>query len=256
MRVIAASCTCSVLPGCHGEVSSVTLSPKKEEDAVVAVIQRVSYSKQEDMISGYLLGLKWEGGKLIVDTEKQFSPFADKLGQVMPDRLGYGALQVTTAGQVFCYTFGTFASDHEKAFLEQGGRMVKDPGLLCRYLVNRASIEELDAAATGDLRSAEQVRINTLCVELDRAVKHGQNELQRCQVQIDEQVSECRRFQELLEREHDSNEALRRELSEALRQRNEVQAKLDATPGARMQRSWKAVRAWYNRDRSTGTFMR
>jgi hypothetical protein len=256
MRVIGASCACSVVKGCHDEVSSVTLSPGKGEKAVVAIIEEICYSKEKPIIKGHLIGLSWKDHKLFVDTDDQFVPPTDKLGQVLPDQRGCGSLLVTTIGQTFCYSFGPAAEVHEKELLKQGGRMVKDPGLLCRYFVEQATFEELEAASTGDLRSAEQVRIADLESELPRVIRQAQREIKRCQVQIDEQVSECRRFQTLLEREHNSNEVLRRELSETLRERNEVQAKLDATPGARLKRFWKAVRAWYNRDRSTGTFMR
>jgi hypothetical protein len=250
LAFLGASCPASVSPG-TSSLSSVTLSPRKGEDAVVALINRCQYtgSKTADFVQGGLVRLGWEKNKIIVKTDEPFVSCPSRLGQVIPDYLGHGSLQVKTAGQTFCFTFGNFASGRKKEFLNQGCRMVEDADMLCRYLVDKAGIEELEAAASGDLRTAEQIRNNKLQSELDRLVTRGDKAVRRMQEEIEEQVTERNRICRLLEKEHDRCRNLEAELVKTLRERgdlqarvDEVQAKLDATPGARLKRFWEKVR--------------
>lgn len=164
ITLIGASCTASVKPGAYN-LDSVTLVPKKGESAVVAVITDYnSMTKGMSLITvGGLILLDWKNGKLFVNKDDDFVSPVDRLGQV---HVYEKDLSVTTHGQEFNTARDSWDGIHpdylaqkRDRLLKKGVRIVDDPTLLCRYLVGQASFEELEAVASGDLRSAEQIRI-------------------------------------------------------------------------------------------------
>jgi hypothetical protein len=160
LAFLGASCPASAIPGNDG-LSSVTLSPNKGEDAVVALATFFDPGgKNKEIREGGLVRLYWEGDKLIVDTDKLFISPADRLGQVVPSGR---ILQVTTRGQTFAMSTADdkYRNMYEEPLTVRGARIVNDANLLCRYLVGQATFEELEAVASGDLRTAERIQFES-----------------------------------------------------------------------------------------------
>lgn len=178
LAFLGASCPASAIPGNDG-LSSITLSPNKGEEAVVALTTYTRYGgKNPDISAGGLIRLRWEGDKLFVDTDKLFISLADRLGQVVPNGR---ILLVRTQGQMFGLSIAEpqYRDKYERVLLMTGDdlRIVHDANLLCRYLVGRATFEELEAVAVEDYRTADEKRI----AELEEVVRAEKERTARVQ---------------------------------------------------------------------------
>jgi hypothetical protein len=171
---LGASCSCSAQPD-QGGIDVLTVAPNKGEQAVVALITICKYHKAETLIVGGLVYLYWKDDRLMVDYDVGFVSPADRLGQVIATYIGGGRLQVIVNGQVFFCTGGYDSHAKMEQGKKEGHRFVSDCNLLCRYLVGQATFEELEAAASGDLRSAEQI-------QLDQAQEQIRNLTEECGV--------------------------------------------------------------------------
>jgi len=161
MRFVGASCIASVKPGAD-DLDSVTLSVCNNQPAVVALSTTTSCTPFID--NGGIMKIHWDGGKLIVDRDKDFFPPADRLAQV---NIRSGDFSVTTHGQMFSTCVDSWEGQQpellaqkREGLLGQGMRIVNgDANLLCRFLVDQATFEELEACASSDLRTAEQIQL-------------------------------------------------------------------------------------------------
>ncbi len=168
VNFIGSSCQASAPAGAH-DLTSVTFTPAIGKREVVALCMVHADGKSGVQWICGLVGLTLDGDKIHVDLGFPFE--RDRLGQVTAD----GKLTVTTEGQRFFYSEG-FAentrrhlSKEPEQCLLQGVRLVNSPNLLCRYLVGQADIRELEAAASGDMRTAEQIRLANVQAELREA---------------------------------------------------------------------------------------
>ena len=259
LAFLGASCPASAIPGNDG-LCSVTLSPNKGQDAVVALATYYNHNKKSQEIrEGGLICLRWEGDKLFVDVDKPFISPADRLGQVVP----FGRiLQVTTRGQTFAMS--TIEDQYRKMYEDplklRGARIVNDANLLCRYLVGQATFEELEAVASGDQRSAEKIQITDLykrCRSLSNRCWLSENQSRReiegkAAETISAQAGEIQELRAKLSRVTDqyrgAQQVAQDEISRwAKRYRDaEVmvllqQDQLNATLGAKWRRFWEKV---------------
>lgn len=177
ITLIGASCEASVRSGTK-DVQSISFRPAKGEEAVAAIrtLYRV-YGKDAyyTEVEG-LIRLYWKDDKLVVDLGPYFCrqdhPY--RLGQVGENNI----LSVTTRGQVFSSRPNGYNlscnKEKEEELLRTGVRFV-DADLLCGYLVGNLTFEELEAVATGDQRTVEQIRYMKLQDDLcDALEKYGQ----------------------------------------------------------------------------------
>lgn len=221
IHFVGASCLASVMPDSHC-LESVTLSPEKDQKAVVALTTTCQYAKSPTLFSGGILELCWKDGKLFVNCDKDFVSPADRLGQVL---VGPGEMLVSTRGQVFSTCGNKWGQGGEKYYEQEkadyrakGTRIVPDANLLCRYLVGRATFEELEAVASGDMRTAEQIEINSLRTLLTNAGNRLISENNRLNAEMREAYAEMTRLKDIEQ------------------ERNTLKVKLDATLGARIKR--------------------
>jgi len=176
---LGASCTSSVKPG-ECSLDCVTLLPLKNVDAVVALTTIYgSNSKGSSSVhSGGLVKLVWRDEKLFIDMDDVFMSPTDRLGQVVEQS---GDIFVTTNGQMFGTCRDQWGSydlrswtNKKDAYVKKGIRIVDDASLICRYLAGQATLAELEAAASGDLRTAEYVRYIKLQTDFCEALeKYG-----------------------------------------------------------------------------------
>ena len=236
MTFLGASCISSVRPGTD-RLNSITLSPSKGEKAVVALITYCMYSKQPNIIIGGLVDLRWDGDKLIVEEREFISP-PDRLGQVMP---GIRTLQVTTKGQTFAACWKSYAEELEK----QGVRIVEDANMLCRYLVNLASFEELEAVASGDLRTRYEIETTNLKLELRQRREEIARLVARCKSDEEMLKKKNQQIMDLMEELEASKATTESFENEFKRVRDEgfaLRTELNNTVGAKWRKFWKSVR--------------
>jgi hypothetical protein len=174
-----------------------------------------------------------------VDKDEDFVPVADRLGQI---HVYEKDLSVNTRGQEFNTAHDAWGGIHadylankRDPLLKKGIRIVDDANLLCRYLVGQATLKELEAEASGDQRTVEQILIARLQYEVCLA----------------EQVNANFRFAHAaLVAKLTLAEGEIRRLSRIEGDRNDLQAKLDATLVAKTKKAlaefkrWRESRKW------------
>jgi hypothetical protein len=240
VTLVGSSCSASVLPGVRG-LSTVSLAPDSGQEAVVALCIRLGSRRKGDCITDLrgFLGLRWEGPKLIVDFGQYICP-SYCLGQVTDSE----DLMVTTHGQVFSTCRNEWIPGAEQYYekkkqgmLAKRIRIVEDANLLCRYLVGQATFEELDLAASGDLRKAGQIRINGLQVEMCEMSNRLLLTLDRL-IESDKELVSTRGW---LTKAENALALERAEVRRLNRLCATQQAGLERTFGAKMKKRWDRI---------------
>lgn len=249
MQFIGASCEASARPG-HDHLTSITLAPKKGEKAVVALITTCNYSKQPTIIVSSLIGLRWDGDKLFVDKDEDFVSPSGRLGQVHSSGT---SLVVTTRGQRFHCSISCRWTQAERDELSSvvGVRIVDDANLLCRYLVDQASFEQLEVAASGDLRTAEQKELARIATEWHKTCELLAGEttrkeellvvLGRADAKIMSLEDALKLAQNKIADLSELLDGLAHHCADALIKVEKLKAQLERTLGARVKRLWEAV---------------
>ena len=167
INFVGASCPASVVPGTDGS-SKIQFSPVRGREDVAALVVVHNDGRRGCLKTAGFVRFRWAREKVEVD----LGIFVSKMGlvQVMPN----GDLLVTTHGQKFgtCHSRydgrGECFKTKKEFFLKAGCRIVDDPDLLCRYLIGHATFGELEAVASKDLHTAEQIQIAGLEERVDR----------------------------------------------------------------------------------------
>ncbi|OHA18530.1 MAG: hypothetical protein A2664_02740 [Candidatus Taylorbacteria bacterium RIFCSPHIGHO2_01_FULL_46_22b] len=191
---IGASCPVSTTPFNHYALS-VSVAPQKGTRAVVVIGSSNQPGKKAT--NTFLINLSWEGDKLIADMKNHFVPLPDRLVETGGKQFGF---VVTYKDQRFTTFDSSEFNDadvpQKRCQLEDKGlRIVDDPNLLCRFLVNQATFEDLEAAATLDKRSQTERDLAwtraqlekcevTLSQEREGSIKQGQK-LRTCRAEFE-----------------------------------------------------------------------
>ncbi len=170
MTFIGASCTASVDPF-NKHIQSVSISAEPGENALIAIKSVHKCSSKGGGIDDNLclIPLKWENGKMVVDLDQHFVPHAQRLVQLTSS----SDVLVTTNGQRFTTCtdewsgVGNYLKEKRGKLIESGCRIVEDPNLLLRFAIDRATFEDLEAAATLDKRSQTERQLAQCHQELE-----------------------------------------------------------------------------------------
>ena len=211
MTFAGASCPASVSPVTYG-IQSLQVSVPTGENALVAlrVIHLTRTGKGVGTIHDnyqFLIPIKWENGKLIVGLEEVLVPPADRLLQLASNL----DVSITTSGQLFTtchneWTPGYPAFEEKKAkCLGDGKRIVEDPGLLLRFALGQATLEDLEAAATLDKRSQTERELARAKAALNGAL----DEVTRLKSELGEMTKNRDHFHALVNQLGDELEAYR-----------------------------------------------
>jgi hypothetical protein len=239
VNLIGSSCVTGAIPG-NKRLSTVSFAPNKGEEAVVALCVNYGTYRKGDTLT-YLrsfLRLYWDGNKLIADLSQYICP-SDRMGQITAE----DDLIVATKGQRFSSLpnglYESHRQERKQELLKQGVRIVDDANLLCRYLVGQATFEELEAVASGDMRTAEQIQLANKQAEMV-GLQGKYSELQE-------------KYRHLLGRDStqaEENDLFRMQLEEAKQEQDKLQndikglkSRLDRTLGARVRSFWKKVQS-------------
>jgi len=244
LHFVGATCTASARPGTGGH-NSISLAKASEDEAIVALVitHRSPQKFVNDIRDGVILRLSWKNGLVTVHKDEDFVSPADRLAQV--DGETY-ELQVTTHGQMFSLCRNVWGNDIDRSFLNKrqayrnkGLRIVDDANLLCRYVINQASFEELEAAASDDLRSAEQIRyheLQTECQELFDENLGLEFDLSRLREECEASLQEFRSLNCRYQAEREKNQVLLTETEAQKQEIADLHRELEATLGARFRR--------------------
>lgn len=248
--LIGSSCSASLPSGMEGSV--VTFSPNRGKEAVAAIQVSIGSGTYRDpirLISG-LIRIYWDGDKAVVD-KGHFEPRTDCLGQVSDS----GDLIVTTQGQRFatCHERkvgrGEEVFEKRNQYLKVGIRIIdaNRANLLCQYLVGQATFEELEAVASSDLRTAEQIRIRKLEEEIghlnarSKAEESLVSKVECLTIRNSYLESELAKITEQLSKARSEKNELRKKYADAWERVMLLQNQLDRTLGARWRRFWDKI---------------
>ncbi len=205
MDFFGASCRASVRPMTR-YLDSITISPEKGKDGVVAFsVEHYAEQKQGDYLKTTLFApITWNGDKVQVNLDAPFVPHPDRLAQIECR----DALVVTTKDQVFACRMPSVLGDKDtakekEALIKKGYRLVDDANLLCRFLVEQATLGDLEAAATLDKRS-----------QMERELAECRNELEALRFQATEGARLTERLVEKTRLQSETCEGLNGELVE------------------------------------------
>lgn len=144
---MGASCPASV-GAMTGGLTSFTIVPQKGKNGVVAIrLFRESagrYEPDEDLF--FLLPVTYDE-KPFVDRKNPLIPSADHLAQLTRDGLFVTAGDQKFAALNTAYHKSSSVAEIKMAWAKQGIRIVPDANLLCRFLVDEATLEQVEAAA-------------------------------------------------------------------------------------------------------------
>lgn len=141
------SCPASV-GAMTGGLTSFTVVPQKGKRGVVAIrLFRESagrYEPDEDLF--FLLPVEYDT-QPFVDRKNPLIPSADRLAQLTRDGLFVTAGDQKFAALNTAYHKSSSAAEIKMAWAKQGIRIVPDANLLCRFLVDEATLEQVEATA-------------------------------------------------------------------------------------------------------------
>ena len=131
---VGASCQASLQP-MTSDVDSVSLAVEKGKNSVVAIRTRYSAGDRSGRVefSQFLVGLSWKDDKLVVDMDKNFVSPLGRLANLDES----GNLQTLINGQRFV----ALREENKDGgcWVVKGYRIIKDPNLICKYLVGDAN---------------------------------------------------------------------------------------------------------------------
>ncbi len=147
--LLGASCPTSVLAGCD-KLQSLVITPRIDSERdLVAVAIFWPNNRQGIEYGEYLLCVtRGEGEQVWIDLETPFRPSSDRMGQLVGE--GQAAFFVADVkGRKIVYQpYALLLENRLKLLTNQGYAVVGAGGgnLLCRYLLNEATPEEVEAA--------------------------------------------------------------------------------------------------------------
>jgi hypothetical protein len=164
-----ASCIASLPPNGGGRVNMVSVSIPHGQQAVVALNATKAVADDRGRThyeeGSFLIPIIWEDNKMVVDLDSPFIAAPDRLGQIDEQ----SRLVVTVGNQRFASSLcvdepaNSLKINGDGAILvEKGFRFVKDPNLLCKFLVGDISLDMLEEAASPDGRSASEIELDGL----------------------------------------------------------------------------------------------
>jgi hypothetical protein len=145
LMVLAASCATSIERNIPCQQLSISVNTG--EDAVVIIKQRRGKEKMGFDLFTYIISVTWSGSKMCVELDSPYVPHPDRLLAVDDNDM----ISVVTDGQRFVFKDRKTVDD-DTEWQKKKFRVVNNPEILCRFALQQASLEDLIASATLDMR--------------------------------------------------------------------------------------------------------
>ncbi len=143
--LLGASCPTSALPGCD-KLSRLVVTPRSDSPQELVAVAVFFPLRGTIQYAEYLLSVT-PSEEPWIDLEKPFRPSRDRIGQLIGE--GQAAFLVAdVGGKKVAYQPYAFAHDTVKLLTDKGYAVLGAGGgnLLCRYLLDEATPEEVEAA--------------------------------------------------------------------------------------------------------------